>query len=70
MDRTLVQLMLFAAVEISLFAAYFGIAANEGAANNQKHLLLFKETRQIKIAYLLLFKKITPNTYKLINVFL
>ena len=53
----LVQLILFAAVEISLFAAYFRIAANERAANNQNNFLLFKESRQINIAYLLLFKK-------------
>ena len=61
--------MLFAAVEISLFVAYFGIAINEGAANNQKYLLLFKESRQINVIYLLLFKKITTNTHKLIHVF-
>ena len=61
--------MLFVAVKISLFAAYFGIEAHEGAWNNQKHLLLFKESQQIKITYLLLFKKITANTHKLIDVF-
>ena len=60
--------MLFTAVEISLFATYFGIATNERATNNQKHLLLFKESRQIKITYLL-FKKITANTHKLIDIF-
>lgn len=36
--------MLFAAVEMSLFAAFFEIAINERAPNNQKHLLLFEES--------------------------
>ena len=55
--HTLVQLMLFAVVEISLFAAYFKIVANKRAANNQKHLLLSNELRQVKLFICYILKK-------------
>ena len=47
-----VEITSFATIQMCLFAAQFRIAANGGAANNQKtksFLLLVKEPQQIKI---------------------